>query len=211
MAEPVGTTLNLLDIIVTGVVGFGMYKGYKKGVLKEGIGVVAIFLAITFGYRYTSMFEPWLQANIDLPDKFIPILSFAGVFVVFLIIASFVLKFVDELLTKVFLGGINHALGALFGGFKYAFITSLVLLVLGLANIPSPNSVRDSLTYPYIKNFSLETARYALRLLPVARDKAKDLEQLLKDDPQYTDKDNSNEIRPRPPAVIQDPKPTPIR
>jgi membrane protein required for colicin V production len=205
MAAIEGYSLNLMDIIAGGVIGFGMYRGYQKGIVKEGIGIFAVLLAAVWGVKFSYLADEFILKNFEINQEALPLISFATTFVIILIVLSFLIKFLDDLLSKVFLGGINKAFGALFGGFKLAFIMSFLLLLLSMVNIPSPNSVKDSVTYTHVKDFGLNTIRYVFKVLPFAKEKLQNVENYVKDnigepgDPDSEDPDSPG--TPKPPTI----------
>jgi membrane protein required for colicin V production len=197
-----GVTLNAVDIIVTIIIMYGMYRGYQKGVLKQAVGVIGVIIAVVLGIYFNYIFKDFFMNRLDLPPHYITFVSFAAVFVIVLIIVSFVFKFLDDLLTKVYLGGISKSFGALFGGYFAALVLSLLLLILSQINIPSPSSVKDSVTYPYMRTFVLDNARLALRVLPLAKKTLKHVETIARE------KQGDQGV---PAADDSIPKPTPIR
>jgi uncharacterized membrane protein required for colicin V production len=58
--EPVptqGLSLNIFDIIVVALIGYGMFRGYKKGMIKSVAGIIGIILSIIFCHQLLHLRE----------------------------------------------------------------------------------------------------------------------------------------------------------
>ncbi len=194
-------SLNIFDIIVLGIVGYGMFRGYKKGMLTSVVGIIGIVAGIVLGVNFSYIFKDFFARHLDIAPQYITLISFALVFVIVLIIITFVFRFLEDLLAKLNLG-INNALGALVGGYFAALVLSVVIMILRPINVPSQTSVSDSLTYGYLRTFAVDNAKMAVKVLPLAKDALKQLDSLVKD----------KVGQPQTPSPVQEsPKPTPIR
>ena len=194
-------SLNVFDIIVLGIVGYGMFRGYKKGMLTSVVGIIGIVAGIVLGVNFSYVFKGFFAGIFDIAPQYITLLSFALVFVIVLIIITFIFRFLEDLLARLNLG-INNALGALTGGYFAAIVLSVIIMILRPINVPSQTSVSDSLTYNYLRTFAVDNAKVAVKILPLAKDALKQLDNLVKD----------KVGQPKAPSPVnQEPKPTPIR
>lgn len=154
-----GFVLNPLDIIIVGLIGFGMYRGATKGVIKRATLLVSIGASVILGGRLRhiaeSLYLDYLQLN--MPGEMLVAVSFATAFVVSYIVVSTLLGYITQGLDKVKIK-IDSALGALFGGMVATLALSIALVLLSYVNFPSPSNAKGSIVYPYVKNF----ARYSL-------------------------------------------------
>lgn len=197
-------SLNALDIVALIVVGMGMYKGYKKGILLAFLGVLGVLLALVLGIRFSYVFRSFFAERLDLQPEYITLMSFAVVFVLVLMLLTFVFRFLDDLLTKIHLGGVTKSFGALFGGYIAAIGLSVLLMVLSQINIPSKRSVEDSLLYPYLRTFAVDNAKLALRSLPVAKDALTQVDNVVRDKvPQGGGQTPAGEVPSMKPAPIR--------
>jgi membrane protein required for colicin V production len=203
--EPVptqGLSLNIFDIIVVALIGYGMFRGYKKGMIKSVAGIIGIILSIIFAINFSTYVKDWLAARMAIDPMFINILSFVLIALVVMVVVTFVFNFIEDLLGKMNLG-IENALGAVAGGYLAALGLSILLNVLKPINIPSPTSVSDSITYQPVKSFAVQNLKMALGILPLAKEALQKVDKLVKDD--------SAKQQPAPAPVQQAPKPTPVR
>lgn len=154
-----GFVINPLDIIIAGLIGFGMYRGATKGVIKRATLLVSIVISVILGARLRHIAETlyldYLQ--LSMPGEMVLALSFATAFVISYIVVSTLLGYLTQGLGKVNIK-IDNALGALFGGTIATLALSIALVLLSYVNFPSAANAQGSMLYPHVKNF----ARYSL-------------------------------------------------
>lgn len=199
---PPGLALNFLDIIVVILIGVGMYRGFRKGMVSRVAAIIGIILSIIAGLNFSTVTQEWLSQRLVLDPTILTILSFILIAIVVMVVVTFVFKFLEDLFAKMNLG-INNALGAVAGGYLTALGISIVLSILRPLNIPSQTSISDSMTYEPMRTFAVENLRLALGIMPLAKDALMRLDNFVKDEGQN--------IQEAPEPTQTAPKPTPIR
>lgn len=204
--EPVSdVSLSIFDIVVLGIVGFGMVRGYKKGLVTTIIGVGGVFIALIMGVQFNYVFKDFFARNLNLAPQYIAVVSFAAVFLLVMIVFTFSFKMLENLLSQLKLG-INQALGALFGGYLAALGLSILLILLRPINIPSERSVSDSITYGFMKTFAVDNLKLVGKALPLAKNVLYQLDQSVRD---RIPQDSGGNSQPASPSGGQ--KPGPVR
>ncbi|MEL6252450.1 MAG: CvpA family protein [Bacteroidota bacterium] len=159
MEDPI--VLNPLDLIIAGIIIFGMVRGAKKGFSGNINRIVSIGAGVILGWRFKpfaeSMYQDYL--NVNMSGEIVTILGFATAFAIAYIVVSSVLGFLTKSLDKVNVN-IDDALGAVLGGLIYTLGLSVAFIILSYANFPSRVHSQDSYLYPHVRNFS----RYAVGL-----------------------------------------------
>lgn len=200
MEPTADASISIFDIVVLAVIGFGMMRGYKKGMITTVVGIFGVLLAMILGAQFSYVFKSFFERTFDLPPKYHTLLGFAAVFLLVMIVLSFSFKFLENLLSQLKLG-INQALGALLGGYIAAIGLSIILLLLKPINVPSERSLSDSMTYPFMVTFAVDNLKLMGKLLPIAKNVLYQLDESVRDRmPQET-------TGPAQPA----PAPTPVR
>lgn len=199
---PPGLALNFLDIIVVILIGVGMYRGFKKGMVSRVAAIIGIILSIVAGLNFSTVTQEWLSQRLVLDPTILTILSFVLIAVIVMVVVTFIFKFLEDLFAKMNLG-INNALGAVAGGYLTALGISIVLSILRPLNIPSQTSISDSMTYEPLRTFAIENLRLGLGIMPLAKDALMRLDNFVKDEGQ--------DATQAPEPTQTAPKPTPIR
>ncbi len=150
--------MNTLDIILAIILGFGLIRGFFKGFIVEVASlaglVLGIYGAIYFSYILSDMIKP--HSNWD--PSILQLVSFAGTFLIILILVSLAGKLITKLAENLSLGILNKLMGGIFGLLKVALIVSIVLLVFNKLNNSMPFAdkieVKDSVLYEPVKNLA---------------------------------------------------------
>ena len=147
--------LNPLDLILAGVIIFGMYRGATKGFLPMSNRVITIILsviaALNLRYLAQSLYLDYLHVQMD--TQLLALLSFATAFVIVYMLISTILSALTNGLKKMNIK-IDNALGALFGGVVSTLLLSVVLILLNNFNFPTNEHKSGSILYSPVRNFS---------------------------------------------------------
>lgn len=121
--------MNYLDIVLSIPLLWGLYKGLKRGIIKELTTLLALILGIYGAVHFSEQLQATLQANISIDDSLLPIISFATSFIMIVLLVKSIGLLLDKIIKMVALGMISRLLGGFFGMLKTAFIISAILLV----------------------------------------------------------------------------------
>lgn len=119
--------MNSLDIYISIPIIIGIIIGFSKGLIKEIIGITILVGGVWLAKIFHHGIGSWLAVKMDISEKTANVLAFIGIFIVVAITLSVLGKILEKAFETIALGGLNKLIGALFGGFKYALIISLLL------------------------------------------------------------------------------------
>ena len=134
------------DYIVFGVLLISIVFGTIKGLLREVVSLVSLFLSVVLAFRLAaplSRFVPWWQS-----DAARYAVAFIAIAVLVLIVGMLVGILLKNTAKRLGLGGLDHGLGALFGLVRGAVMS--VIMVFLVSNTVMAKSVwyQDSYTKP---------------------------------------------------------------
>ena len=124
----------IIDIILLFCLGWGAYKGFRKGFIIQSFVIIGLVLAIWGGFAFTGKLEPFMQKHFQLSDAICYIISFIILFSLILILvytSGYLVSKVADVLT---LGMINRLAGAAFGILANALIMSVLILLFDRVN-----------------------------------------------------------------------------
>lgn len=121
--------MNYIDIILSIPLLWGLYKGLKRGIIKELTSLLALILGIYGAVHFSEQLQSIFQANISIDDSLLPIISFAASFILIVLLVRLIGLLLDKIIKMADLGMISRLLGGVFGMLKTAFIISAILLV----------------------------------------------------------------------------------
>ena len=122
----------LIDVIILLCLGWGAYKGFKKGFIIQSFTILALVLAIWAGFVFSI--APFLKRHFGVNDLAAQIWSFVLIFVLTLILVYTSGYFVSKVVNAVTLGLINRLAGAAFGIFANLLILSVIIFLLTKVN-----------------------------------------------------------------------------
>jgi len=141
--------MNYLDIIITVPLLYGLIKGIKHGLVKEITGLVSIVVGVYVSIHFSELLTPYFKETLKGNESFIPILSFALLFVVTLLLIKFFGYLVDKFMKALAFGVINYILGGVFGALKMAIVISFAIHIADQINIIPKETKQTAVLCPY--------------------------------------------------------------
>lgn len=148
--------MNFIDIIICIPLVWGLYKGFSKGLIVEAATVLAFGLGVWGGIHFSDFLCHFLESKFGWSSQYLPIISFALVFLGIIVLVFFVAKLVTRATDSMALSALNKLGGAVFGALKFALMMSVLIFMM--------DSVEES--YPMI---SLKTKEESLLYKPLGK------------------------------------------
>jgi len=121
--------MNLIDLIIIALLGYGLIKGYKKGLIIELSSFFGVFIAFFISINLDDIISRQIVELININFDILNIIVFILTFLLSYSAIIFIAKGFTKLIKFVYLGLLNSLLGSLFGGLK------LLLILMILSNI----------------------------------------------------------------------------
>ena len=142
--------MQTLDIILIVPLLFGGYLGYKKGLVLEFVGILALIIAIIGSLKLLNEGIRFLAGYFPDYSNILPFITFIGLFVIILIGISLLGRFLKKMIDLTILGAVDNLLGAILGVFKWGFLVSILLWIFNQVNIRIPADLTEN-SYMYEK------------------------------------------------------------
>lgn len=141
--------MNYIDIIIAIPLLWGLYKGFTKGIILEAATLIALWLAIWGAVKFHDFVTVWMRESLNWTSKYMPVISFALIFIGVLILVFAIAKLLEKIIKAVALGFLNKLAGGIFGILKFGLILSVVIFLL--------NAIEKNYSFipPDIKNKSV--------------------------------------------------------
>jgi membrane protein required for colicin V production len=150
--------LNILDIILSALLLYGLIRGFIKGLFVEITSLAALALGLYGAIHFSFLIATFFSDKFDWPEKYIQISAFATTFVIIVILITLLGKLLTKIADKAALGFINKAFGAIFGLTKIGLILSVILLIVSNINKYIPfvdqQNFKSSILYKPVKNLA---------------------------------------------------------
>lgn len=126
--------VNIMDLVFGGLIAYGGFKGFRKGVIVELTSLLALVLGIYGAIHFSGYVAEQLTSYIDWDKRYVDLVSFGLTSVGIIFGVSLLGKMLTSLAKLVMLNGVNRMLGLLFGGLKLAVFSGVILIFLMKAN-----------------------------------------------------------------------------
>lgn len=121
--------MNILDIFIVCTLVFLLVQGILRGFLREIASLAGVVLGILLGSHFQPQMTDGLKAHV--PDSsFLPVVSFALIFALVLIICNVIGFALSFFFRKAFLGWVDRALGVWLALTKGVIVTYLIIVLL---------------------------------------------------------------------------------
>ena len=145
--------VNIADIVLLIVLLLGGYNGFKKGLLREVIAIIALMVGLVAGSVFLEQGTTFLTQVFNTYSPVLSILSFLLIFVCAVLLITLIGKALKTMIDLTPLGFLDGAGGAIVGVFKWVFIISVFLWALDIADIKIA-VVEKSAWYNKVKYFA---------------------------------------------------------
>ncbi len=122
--------MNIADLIIIGFLLIGTYKGFKRGLVLEVIGIAAFILAIIGGFKLLHVGMEYISRAYDGLGSLLPFVSFMVIFIIILIAVNALGKMLKKIIDWTPLGALDYVAGAIVGMLKWMLALSIILGVL---------------------------------------------------------------------------------
>jgi len=160
-----------LDMALAIPLVWGLYKGFTSGIIMEVARIVALIAGVYLAVRFAQELSEYLYLNTDLTNEFLPIISFAIIFIAVVVLVHLFAKTIEKLAKAVALGWANKAAGAAFGMFRIAFMVSVVIMMLTRFELLSKFNRGETAQESFLYEPITELAPF---IIPVLEDVDKD-------------------------------------
>lgn len=158
--------MELIDIILGGLLAFGLIKGLMKGLFVELASVVSLLLGIFIAVKFSGFVGTLLDGHLGNP-KYASITAFVITFLAAVVAIFLLAKAFTKVADFSGLGWLNRALGGLFGGIKMALILSVVLNFFVKLNSTNALASQEAIENSIFFNPILSISNYIFPVLKV--------------------------------------------
>lgn len=149
--------MNFLDIIFLIPLLFGAVIGFRRGVVKEILALVAVVMAVYVARYFSPVLSGFLINHLSISRETAYPLGYILVLVIFGGGMYFLAEMLTRLLKAMKLGTLNHIFGGVLGLTKWALIISAILCFFAIVDrfipIKTKPAVQQSLLYHPLESF----------------------------------------------------------
>ncbi|MDW7681138.1 MAG: CvpA family protein [bacterium] len=126
----------IVDLIIVGVLLFFIYRGFKRGFIKEFMSFFGILVSLILAVRYMSTITAALYGALELPQSIVTVIAFLIIFIPVMLLFRWVSKKLKLISRFSFtLGNLDRIAGITIGLIKGAIFISICTMVISLSNL----------------------------------------------------------------------------
>jgi membrane protein required for colicin V production len=139
-----------IDIFYLVIFIFAVISGLRKGLILGIFSLLTFIVALAAALKLSAVVAVYLEAHGGGAHKWLPMLSFVIVFILFAFLIAILGKLIKKALHLAMLGMVDTILGALLYVFIYTILFSIFLFYLQKMGVISPETIGASKVYPFI-------------------------------------------------------------
>ena len=136
--------MNLIDLIIIAIIGFGIIRGYSKGLIIELSSFFGIFISFFIAGNVDDILSYKVSSYSSFNMELINTICFILIFILSYVIIIYIAKGFTKLAKVVYLGLLNSLLGGIFGGLKLLLILLIIVKIIFSLNLLSNNMISES-------------------------------------------------------------------
>lgn len=148
----------IINIILGALILFGIIRGFFKGLFVEIASLLALVLGVYGAIHFSDYAANFLESKTEWSENTINITAFAVTFIVIVLAIMLAGRALTKLANFAMLGLLNKLLGALFGGIKFAFALSILIIVFEKFNktfvFTDEETIKESVLYEPVKSIA---------------------------------------------------------
>src|SRR5687768_52066 len=131
----------IIDIIVVVLLVLAVIKGLQRGLIVGLFSLVAIIIGLAAAIKLSAVVAGYIGNSVKVSDQWLPIISFAVVFIIVVLLVRLGANVIQRLVETVTLGWVNRIGGAILYIAIYITVFSVILFYAEQINIIQPSTI----------------------------------------------------------------------
>ena len=166
----------IIDIIVAVILILAIIKGYRQGLIVAFFSLIAFIVGLAAALKLSVVVAGYIGKAVNISDKWLPIISFAVVFLIVVLLVRVGARFIQKSVEFAMLGWLNKIGGILLYAGIYILIFSVLIFYADQLGFLKPETKNESVTYAYIHPWGPKLMDGLGKIIPVFKGMFKDLE-----------------------------------
>ncbi|HEV8508416.1 MAG TPA: CvpA family protein [Chitinophagaceae bacterium] len=166
----------IIDIIFVILLVLALIHGYRRGLIVAVFSLVSIIVGLAAAIKLSAVVANHLGHTVKVSDKWLPVISFAIVFIVVVLLIRLGARAIQKLTEALMLGWVNRLGGIILYAVIYITIYSVVLFYANQVRIIRPEAIKASVTYSFIQPWGPKAIDGFGSLIPFFKDMFTQLE-----------------------------------
>ena len=166
----------ILDFIVAVILILAVIKGYRQGLIVALFSVIAFIIGLAAALKLSVVVAGYIGQAVKISDKWLPIISFAIVFLIVVLLVRLGARFIQKTVEFAMLGWLNRLSGILLYAGLYILIFSILIFYADQLGFIKSETKNESVTYAYIQPWGPKLMEGLGKIIPIFKGMFSDLE-----------------------------------
>jgi len=166
----------ILDIVFAVIIILAIIKGYRRGLIVGLFSLIAIVIGLAAAIKLSAVVADYIGKAVKISDRWLPIISFAVVFLIVVLLVRLGANAIQKLTETVMLGWVNRLGGIIFYIIIYTTILSVLVFYGEQLKVIKPEAKDKSVTYSFIQPWAPKAINAIGSAVPVFKNMFADLE-----------------------------------
>lgn len=166
----------MIDLVFAILMILAIVKGYQKGLVIALFSIIALVVGLAAALKLSAVVAMYLQHSVIAASKWLPVISFALVFFVVVVLVQLGGRLVEKTFEIAFMGWLNRIGGILLYAVLYAIIYSVCLFYADKINVLQKATIESSYIYPMVQPVAPVVINGIGNLVPLFKDTFQQLE-----------------------------------
>jgi membrane protein required for colicin V production len=167
----------LIDIVLAIIIVLALIKGFQKGLVVALFSFIAFFIGLAAALKLSALVAGYLGKSTNISNQWLPIISFAVVFIIVIILVRLGAKMIEKSVQAVMLGWLNKIGGIIFFLAIYITIFSVLLFYADQLNLLQQETINKSVSYKYVQPWGPKVINAFGQVIPIFKNMFAQLEE----------------------------------
>jgi membrane protein required for colicin V production len=160
----------IIDLILAAALVMAVIKGYSRGLIIAVFSLLAFIVGLAAALKLSAVVAGWLGQNVNISKQWLPVLSFALVFLAVVLLVNKGARMVEKTVKWALLGWVNKLGGVVFFVVLYLIIFSIGIFYAEQLGLITPEMIKSSQTYAFVKPWAPKVINGLGAVIPLFRD-----------------------------------------
>lgn len=166
----------LIDIIFAIIMVLAIFKGYRRGLIVGLFSFIAIIIGLAAAMKLSAVVAGYIGDAVNVSAKWLPILSFAIVFLIIIFLVKLGAKAIERTVQFVMLGWVNKLGGIILYAGLYIIVFSVIIFYAEQIHLVKPDTISNSATYTFIQPWGPRAINAFGAIIPIFKDLFEELQ-----------------------------------
>ena len=166
----------ILDIVFAVIIILAIIKGYRRGLIVGLFSLIAIVIGLAAAIKLSAVVADYLGKAVKISDRWLPIISFAVVFLIVVLLIRLGANAIQKLTETVMLGWVNRLGGIILYIIIYTTILSVLIFYGEQLKVIKPETKDKSVAYSFIQPWGPRAINAIGTAVPIFKNMFADLE-----------------------------------